>query len=252
MATLFSQWSGAHAITQDSPSIFGYLGIKGTESTFLATGIYAIAKFDSTMLFGIFVVDFISRRRSLMAGICLQITTLAFVGAYLGVTKDMAADHINDIPSASRASTAAIVTIYLHAVAWSIGWCSIPYILGPEIFPIWIQSLNVSILMAIHWLFYFASSRATPSLFAATDKWGASYVLWFSLHGFACDVFFAMPDTIGRSIKALDSLFQRPWYTAWRMAYPTSGERQEMTDDPKSTAESCREVILANVIQEPV
>lgn len=193
MATLFSQWSGANAITQYSPTIFGYLGIKGTESTFLATGIYAIVKFVSTMLFGIFVVDFIGRRRSLMAGICLQITTLAFVGAYLGVTKDMTADHINNTPSASRASTAAIVAIYLHAVAWSIGWFSIPYILGPEIFPIRIRSLNVSILMAFHWLFYFASSRAMPSFLAATDKWGA-----FVFFGSICTVslvyvFFAMP-----------------------------------------------------------
>lgn len=39
MATLFSQWSGANATTQYSPTIFGYLGISGDESTFLATGI---------------------------------------------------------------------------------------------------------------------------------------------------------------------------------------------------------------------
>jgi sugar porter (SP) family MFS transporter len=193
MATLFSQWSGANAITQYSPTIFGYLGITGTESTFLATGVYAIVKFVSTMLFGIFVVDFIGRRRSLITGICLQITTLVFVGAYLGVTKDMTAEHINNTPSASHASTAAIVAIYLHAVAWSISWFSIPYILGPEIFPIRIRSLNVSISMAFHWLFYFASSRATPSLLAATDRWGA-----FVFFGSICAVslvyvFFAMP-----------------------------------------------------------
>jgi hypothetical protein len=49
VATLFSQWSGANAITQYSPTIFGYLGIVGNEATFLATGVYGIAKFASTL-----------------------------------------------------------------------------------------------------------------------------------------------------------------------------------------------------------
>ena len=57
MATLFSQWSGANAITQYSPTIFGYLGISGDESTFLATGIYGVVKFVSTLVFALFIVD---------------------------------------------------------------------------------------------------------------------------------------------------------------------------------------------------
>lgn len=39
---VFGQWSGANAITQYSPTIFGYLGIEGTEARFLATGLYAV------------------------------------------------------------------------------------------------------------------------------------------------------------------------------------------------------------------
>ena len=49
-------------------------------------------------------------------------------------------------------------------------------------------------------------------------------------------------DTTGRSIEALDSLFQRPWYTVWRVAYPTAEERQETTDDPKLTADHVEKV----------
>lgn len=61
MATLFSQWSGANATTQYSPTIFGYLGISGDESTFLATGIYGVVKFVSTLAFALFIVDFVGR-----------------------------------------------------------------------------------------------------------------------------------------------------------------------------------------------
>lgn len=193
MATLFSQWSGANAITQYSPTIFGYLGIVGDEATFLATGIYGVVKFVSTLAFAVIIVDFVGRPRSLLTGIFLQIVTLAFVGAYLGATKDMNTDDIKASPNAKRASTAAIVAIYLHAVAWSIGWFSIPYLIGPEIFHTRIRSLNMSIFMALHWAFYFGCSRAMPSLLAATHRWGA-----FLFFGFIClvglvYVGFAMP-----------------------------------------------------------
>ncbi|KAL5344042.1 hypothetical protein BJX70DRAFT_405219 [Aspergillus crustosus] len=226
MATLFSQWSGANAITQYSPTIFGYLDIVGDEATFLATGIYGVVKFVSTLLFAVLVVDIIGRRRSLITGISLQILTLAFVGAYLGATKDMTIDEIKASPNAERAGTAAIVAIYLHAVAWSIGWFSIPYLIGPEIFPTRIRSLNMSISMALHWAFYFGCSKAMPSLLAATHRWGA-----FLFFGVVCAiglvyVFFAMPDTTGRSLEALAKLFERPWYTMYQVAYASKDDLQ--------------------------
>lgn len=193
MATLLSQWSGANAITQYSPTIFGYLGIIGTETTFLATGIYGVVKFVSCLLFSIVMVDFIGRRRSLMTGITLQLLTLIYVGGYLGGTTGMSASHIASQPVIERASTGAIVAIYIHAVGWSIGWFSIPYLVGSEVFPTRIRSLNMSISMAFHWLFYFGCSRAMPSLLAATHRWGAFvYFASFCLIGLVY-VFFAMP-----------------------------------------------------------
>ena len=29
-----------------------------------------------------------------------------------------------------------------------------------------------------------------------------------------------MPETAGRSLESMDSLFERPWYTVWKVAYP--------------------------------
>ncbi|KAJ6273833.1 general substrate transporter [Bipolaris maydis] len=164
-------WSGANAITQYSPSIFGYLGIEGEEARFLATDLYGIVKFVSILVFSIFVIDFIGRRRSLMLGISLQILTLTFVGAYLGVTNGMSAAEIEASASATAVSKASIVAIFIHAVAWSIGWFSIPYLVSAEVFPVRIRSLNVSILMAFHWAFYFGCSRAIPSPLSATDRY---------------------------------------------------------------------------------
>ncbi|KAF5681226.1 quinate transporter [Fusarium heterosporum] len=221
---VFGQWSGANAITQYSPTIFGYLGIQGTEARFLATGCYAILKFVSVLLFSVFVIDFIGRRRSLMTGITMQIFTLAFVGAYLKCTNGWSVEDIESSSSAMAASRAAIAAIYIHAIAWSIGWFSIPYLVSAEVFPLRIRSINVSILMAVHWAMYFGCSRAMPSLLAATERYGA-FMFFLSICVISLVyVYFAMPETSGRSLESMDKLFERPWYTVHKIAYPSADD----------------------------
>ena len=34
-------------------------------------------------------------------------------------------------------------------------------------------------------------------------------------------VYLALPETAGRSLESMDKLFERPWYTMRRVAYPT-------------------------------
>lgn len=239
---LWGQWSGANAITQYSPTIFGYLGIVGTESRFLATGLYAVVKFVSVLLFSIFVIDFIGRRRSLMTGIVLQIITLAFVGGYLRATTGVSVAAIEASAATMAASRAAIVAIYVHALAWSIGWFSIPYLVSAEVFPMRIRSLNVSVLMAVHWAMYFGCSRAMPSLLAATSRYGA----FFFFMGICCIslvyVFLALPETSGRSLESMDNLFDQPWYRIHKYAYPTAEDlkpaaRREYDLDTKHVEE---------------
>ncbi|KAK7924025.1 quinate permease [Apiospora marii] len=217
---IFGQWSGANGITQYSPTILGYLGISNTETSFLATGIYAIVKFVSVLLFSLFMIDFIGRRRSLMTGISLQILTLAYIGAYLGATNGWSAERIESTPSALAASRMAIVAIYFHAIAWSIGWFSIPYLVSAEIFPLRIRSLNVAVGMAVHWANYFGCSRAMPSLLVGTNRYGA-FVFFCSVCVVSLGyVFFAMPETAGRSLESMDKLFEQPWYKVHKIAYP--------------------------------
>lgn len=225
---VFSQWSGANAITQYAPTILGYLGVQGNETKFLTTGIYGIVKFTSTLIVAVFIIDLLGRRPALMSGVSLQIITLCFLAIYMGVTKSMTPEQVESSPSAKAASTASIVAIFLHAVAWSLGWFSMPYLISAEVFPIRIRSLNVSILTAFHWAFYFACSRAMPSLLAATDRFGAFIF-------FACIccislayIFLALPETVGLSLESMDALFERPWYTAGR------AKRPEVRDDESS------------------
>ncbi len=235
---IFGQWSGANGITQYSPTIFGYLGITNTEQSFLATGLYAIVKFLSTLIFALVVIDFIGRRRSLLTGITLQIITLTYVGAYLGVTNGWTVDQIENSPSALAASRGAIVAIYFHAIAWSIGWFSIPYLISAEIFPIRIRSVNVSIGMAVHWANHFGCSRAMPSMLVGTNRYGA-FIFFLSICTISLGyVYLAMPETAGRSLEGMDKLFEQPWYTVHKVAYPrTEDLKPELRDEKDEVLE---------------
>ncbi|RAH52265.1 sugar transporter [Aspergillus piperis CBS 112811] len=218
LAHLFSQWSGGNAITQYLPTILGYLGTTG-DALSLTTALYAVVKFAALLIFSLVVVDFVGRRRSLMAGITLQIVTLAYLACYLGISRQMSTTTILHAASATHASRAAIAAIFVHGVGWVIGWFSMPFLIGSEIFPIRIRSLALSMGMAGHWLFAFGCTRATPDLLDVMEEWGA-----FAFFAGIClvslvYVFFAMPDTTGRSLEALDGLFQRPWYTVYQVAY---------------------------------
>lgn len=234
MVQILGQWSGANAITQYSPTILGYLGVRGVEARLLATGCYAVVKLVATLLFSLLVVDLVGRRRSLLAGITLQIVTLAYIGGYLRVTAGWDAEEVNGSPSALAASRAAIAAIYLHAVAWSIGWFSIPFLVGSEVFPLRIRSVNVAALMAFHWANYFGCSRAMSSLLAATDRWGA-FLFFMGVCIFSLVyVSMALPETSGRSLESMDRLFERPWYTVYKIAYPTADElRPEVRHVPE-------------------
>lgn len=222
-AHLFGQWSGSNSITQYSPTIFGYLGIQGDTTKLLATGLYGVVKFVSTVCVAFFVIDFIGRRRSLITGVSMQIVTLLIVGIYLGVTNSKTTKEIEASSSLKSASRLAIVAIYFHAIAWSIGWFSLPYLLSAELFPTRVRGLTYGFYMAWHWLLYFGCSRATSSMLVAFDRWGA-FVF------FACIcilgvifVFLCIPDTTGRSLEEITAIFDTPAFSIWRVAYaPTT------------------------------
>ncbi|KAJ5085972.1 hypothetical protein N7532_010743 [Penicillium argentinense] len=163
MATLFSQWFGANAITQYSPTI-------GDEAEFLATGIYAVVKFVSTLAFAL-------------------IHCRLHRAARLDQRNE---ERIHPLGAViiHRASTGAIVAICFHAVAWSIGWFSIPYQIGSDL-----PDQDTQVIDGGRFFFF-----------------GVICLLSFDLR------LFRHADTTGRSLEALDNMFHRSWYTVHRVA----------------------------------
>ncbi|KAG0158508.1 hypothetical protein PDIDSM_6023 [Penicillium digitatum] len=203
-----AQWTGGNGITYYITGIFQYAGVKGDGNSLISSGVYGIVKLIFTMAFTWGLIDLLGRRRCTLAGLCLQLCAHIYMSTYMGL-RPGSADNQN-------ASNAAVASVFIYAVGWSIGLCTVPYLYGTEIFPTRIRNVSYAISMALHWFFQFAVVRVTPNMFVLLDVWGA-YLFW-ALICFSGLVIFGMwmPETKGVPIERMGDLFDGPWYLRWR------------------------------------
>ncbi|KAL4745951.1 hypothetical protein BDW72DRAFT_207769 [Aspergillus terricola var. indicus] len=211
IAYILAQMSDAHSITNYLPTIYGLIWITGSGIKVYSTGLYALAKVVCCIAASLVLVDVIGRRKSMMIGATIQAICHAYLAGYLE-------SYLSSPDSVSEgASDAATAAIFIHALGWAIGLYSLPYLFGAELWPTRIRSFGGALSQWFHWLFYFAITKATPSLLASTNQWGA-----FVLFALFCAVvfvyaFFFVPETSGLSLEETDAAFERPIY---RLAKP--------------------------------
>jgi hypothetical protein len=68
MMFVCQQWSGQNSINYDAPEIFQSIGIKGTKSSLLASGVYGLVKVVATALFMVFGVERAGRKKYFVYG----------------------------------------------------------------------------------------------------------------------------------------------------------------------------------------
>ncbi len=203
IAYTLAQFSGGNSITNYLPTIFGLIGVKGTATQIYSTGLYAVAKLICCLAASLFVVDILGRRKSLMLGVTVQMICHAYLAGYLKYF----------IPNPSQvpkgASDGAIAVIYIHAFGWAIGLYTLPYLFGAELWPNRIRSFGGAMSQCFHWLFYFAITKATPSMFSSMAVWGTFlfFLCWCAI-AFVYTVFF-IPETRGLSLDDMDAVFER-------------------------------------------
>ncbi|CAI7607315.1 unnamed protein product [Penicillium glandicola] len=215
-----AQWTGGNGITYYVTSIFEYAGLEGNTNALVSSGAYGLVKLIFTMAFTWGLIDFLGRRRCTLAGLSLQLCAHVYTAIYMGLRPGSATNK--------NASNAAVASVFVYAVGWSIGLCTVPYLYGTEIFPTRIRNVSYAISMVLHWLFQFAVVRVTPNMFVSLDVWGA-YLFW-ALICFSGLVILGiwMPETKGVPIERMGDLFDGPWYLRWRA-------RSREWDVPSST-----------------
>lgn len=227
-----AQWTGGNGITYYIPTIFKYAGVQSDNISLINSGAYGALKLFFTMIFTWGLIDVFGRRVCFMTGLLIQGITHVYMAVYMGLWMDA-----HNKP----ASDAAVASVFIYAVGWSIGLCTIQYLYGTEILPTRIRGVCYAFNMTVHWFFQFAVVRATPSMFEALDVWGA-YVFW------ACVCFVGLvllglwaPETKGVPMERMAELFAGPWYMGWRAKLgplPPRGDDDDADGDSLQTSPS--------------
>ncbi|KXJ88179.1 general substrate transporter [Microdochium bolleyi] len=205
---LIAQWTGGNGITYYVPEIFQYAGVTGKDTSLITSGAYGIVKLVFTMAFTWGLVDVFGRRVCFTAGLAMQCLTHVYMAVYMAIWRLG--------PENKSASDAAIASVFVYAVGWSIGLCTVQYLYSTEIYPTRIRNVCYAFNMACHWFFQFAVVRVTPNMFASLNVWGA-YVFW----SFVCAIGLVVlwlwaPETKGVPMERMEELFAGKWYMGWK------------------------------------
>ncbi|KAK9384648.1 general substrate transporter [Lipomyces mesembrius] len=229
MSQLLGQWSGASSITIYAVDFFAALGKTGQSEKFFATCILGIVKFCSAYICAFFLIDFLGRRRCLYTGITLQTVSICYVAIYLALVPPSAQSSTMSA-SAKHAGVGAIAAIYISGFGWAMGWNCFQYLVNAEIYPLRLRALGSSIVMCFHFINQYGNTKAVPSMLLSMNTYG-----YFSFCTVVCSlgllwVWFFVPETSGKSLEAMDALFQLPWHQIGRHGKALTAGQGSLSD----------------------
>jgi hypothetical protein len=122
MSQVLGQWSGANSITIYAPQYFAMMGTTGQSEKLLATCVFGVVKFTSSMICAFFLIDYIGRKRSLSTGITIQFVAMLYMAIFLLMDNGISDKNAVQSPSQKHAAMGAIVMIYFSGFGWALGW----------------------------------------------------------------------------------------------------------------------------------
>jgi sugar porter (SP) family MFS transporter len=206
MLFAFQNGAGINAINYYSPTVFKSIGITGTSTGFLTTGIFGVVKTICTIIWLLWLIDRLGRTKLLMIGALGGSFCMWVIGAYIKLS-NVGANASNPNPKLSSGGIAAVFFFYLWTVFYTPSWNGTPWVINSEMFSQQTRSLGQTGAASSNWLFTFLISRFTPQMFL---KMG--YGVYFF---FAClmllsvpFVYFLLPETKGIPLERMDELFE--------------------------------------------
>lgn len=194
----FQQFMGCNAIIYYAPTIFGMLGLSGNSTSLLATGVYGVVNFLSTIP-AVLLLDKLGRRLMLMAGAIGTFISLIIVGGIVGKYADNIDQH-------QSAGWCAVAFIYIYDINFSYSFAVIGWCLPSEIFSMGIRSKAISITTSSTWMCNFIIGLITPHMLD-TMKFG-TYIFFaaFCIIAFFF-VYFFVPETRLKTLEEMDEVF---------------------------------------------
>lgn len=204
---IFQNGSGINAINYYSPTIFKSLGIAGTNTSFLTTGLFGVVKTVLTFVWLFFLIDKLGRRKLLMIGAAGGSICMWIIGAYLASSVDTSAAAATSL---SGGGIAAIFFFYLWTAFYTPSWNGTPWVINSEMYDQNVRSLGQAMASASNWFWNFIIARFTPQMFLTMGKSGCGVYFFFASMMLLSIVFvyFTIPETKAIPLENMNRLFE--------------------------------------------
>jgi hypothetical protein len=128
---MWQNGSGINAINYYSPTVFKSIGIVGTSNSFLTTGIFGVVKTALTIVWILFLIDHLGRRKLLMGGALGGSLCMWWIGAYIKIK------GVQSGTTSGKMSSGGIATVfffYLWTAFFSPTWNGTPWVINSEMY----------------------------------------------------------------------------------------------------------------------
>lgn len=150
---MFQNGTGINAINYYSPTVFKSIGITGTNTSLLTTGVFGVVKTVITFVWLLYLIDHFGRRALLMWGAILGGLCMWYIGGYIAVA-DPRSKSAEDA-SLSSGGISAMVFFYLWTAFYTPSWNGTPWVLNSEMFDQNVRTLAQAFAAANNWFWNF-------------------------------------------------------------------------------------------------
>ncbi|QWT22855.1 sugar porter family MFS transporter [Subtercola sp. PAMC28395] len=202
LLSMFQQLVGINVIFYYSTSLWASVGFDtGNPGTSLTISVITSVVNVAVTFVAIFFVDKIGRRPLLLGGSIGMFVSLGVMALSFGQSQ-----LVNGTPQLPGAwGPIALVAANLFVISFGATWGPLVWVLLGEIFPNRIRGKALGIAAAAQWLTNFAITETFPALSAFSLTFTYGMYAFFALVSFFF-VFFAVPETKGRSLESMDGL----------------------------------------------
>ena len=150
--------TGINAINYYSPTVFKSIGITGTNTSLLTTGIFGVIKTVITLFWLFYLIDKLGRRGLLMFGAVAGSLCMWYIGGYIAVSdpasKAAALKAGENLPLGSG-GISAMVFFYLWTATYTPSWNGTPWVLNSEMFNQNVRTLAQAFAAANNWFWVY-------------------------------------------------------------------------------------------------
>ncbi|PNX98824.1 putative polyol transporter 6-like protein [Trifolium pratense] len=197
----FEHATGIEAVMLYSHKIFKKAGVTSKDKLLLATMGVGLVKI-VFLLFALFLLDKVGRRRLLQVSTGGMIVGLTLLGFSLTVV-----DHSSG--EVLWALTLSIVATYFYVAFFNLGLAPVTWVYSSEIFPMKLRAQGHSIGVAVNRTMNAAVSMSFISIYKAITI-GGSFFMFAGISVIALIFFyFFVPETKGKALEEMEMLFTR-------------------------------------------